>query len=38
MKKHIETRHLKGGEATKLKYQSRWKYVFKRYRNWFRNS
>lgn len=23
MKKHIETRHLKGGEATKLKYQSR---------------
>jgi putative DeoR family transcriptional regulator (stage III sporulation protein D) len=23
MKNHIETRHIKGGEATKLKYQSR---------------
>lgn len=23
MKKHIENRHIKGGEATKLKYQSR---------------
>lgn len=23
MKDHIETRHIKGGEATKLKYQSR---------------